>query len=239
MNKEQKESLSTLEEKISYRFNEPKLLVQALTHSSYINEHTEEDIQDNERLEFLGDAVLDLAVGDMLFRHYQDADEGKLSRFRAVLVDERGLFEQAQKIDLGEYLLLGRGEEQGGGRHKPKVLAGSFEALLGAVYLDGGYDAAYRVIESLFGDQVEGAAHRIDSADPKSTLQEFTQASYKCLPDYKVIAEEGPPHERSFKIALYLKGELISIGKGRSKKEAEQEAAKEALNWLKARETYS
>lgn len=230
------EKFKDLQDKISYNFKNLSLLVEALTHSSYTNEHPEEGIQDNERLEFLGDAVLDLVVGDMLFRQHKEADEGKLSRLRAILVDERGLFEQAQKIGLGDYLLLGRGEEQGGGRQKPSVLAGSLEALLGAVYLDGGFEEAYRVITSLFGKEVAQAESRIELADPKTTIQELTQSLFRCLPDYRVIEEKGPPHDRLFRVALFLKGKLISTGTGRSKKEAEQDAAREGLSWLKRKD---
>lgn len=233
-----KEKLKDLQDKISYNFRELSLLLEALTHSSYVNEHPDEGIYDNERLEFLGDAVLDLVIGDMLFKQYKEADEGKLSRLRAILVDERGLFEQAQKIGLGDYLLLGRGEEQGGGRQKPSVLAGSLEALIGAIYLDGGFEVAYRVIISLFEKEIAQAESRIELADPKTTIQELTQSMFKCLPDYKVIEEKGPPHDRLFRVALFLKGKLISTGIGRSKKEAEQEAAREGLGWLKRKETH-
>lgn len=233
MNTNCQTALSELQEKIFYYFKDQSLLTQALTHSSYVNECLNQEMRDNERLEFLGDAVLDLVVGHMLLAHYRDADEGKLSKLRAALVDERGLYEQAMKLDLGSYLFLGKGEEQGGGRSKPSVLAGGFEALIGAIYLDGGFEAAFKVVSQLFQEDVLKAESLLENLDPKTTLQEITQSLYKSLPDYRVLEESGPPHERVFKVALFLKGRLISTGIGKSKKEAEQEAAREALCWIK------
>jgi ribonuclease III len=218
---------------IGYNFKDESLLIQALTHASYINEHPELREKDNERLEFLGDAVLDLVVGDLLYSQYPDADEGILSRFRAALVDEKGLFNQAQKIALGRFLLLGKGEEQNNGRQKPSILSGAFEALMGALYLDGGYGKAYRVIRRLFEKDIRDVHNQVASLDYKTTLQEYTQAQYKCLPEYRTVEEEGPPHDRRFKVLLMLLGKTISQGEGKSKKEAEQEAAREALNWLR------
>jgi len=218
---------------LGYKFKDISLLIQALTHASHINEHPELGLKDNERLEFLGDAVLDLVVGDLLYNKYQDADEGILSKFRAALVDEKGLYNQAQKINLGKFLLLGKGEEQNNGRQKPSILAGAFEALMGALYLDGGYSKVFNVVCKLFQKDIEEVRGQMTSLDYKTTLQEYTQAQYKCLPVYKTIEEEGPPHLRRFKVVLMLLGKVISQGEGKSKKEAEQEAAKEALNWLR------
>jgi ribonuclease III len=218
---------------INYRFSEKKLLIQALTHASYVNEHPDKGLSDNERLEFLGDAVLDLVIGDLLFRHFHNADEGLMSKYRAALVDEKGLARQAQKLRLGEFLLLGRGEEQGGGRQKPSILAGAFEALAGAIYLDGGWDSAYGWVSRLFWEEIQGVERLLKSVDFKTSLQELTQAEFRCLPDYVVLEEEGPPHDRTYRVGLFLKGRLMATGIGRSKKEAEQNAAREAFSCLR------
>jgi len=241
MNRERTESLfletgfKRLEEGLGYAFHNPELMVRAFCHASYVNEQVNGDLEDNERLEFLGDAVLDLAVSHLLMRYFEDAREGDLSKFRAMLVDEAGLYEVARRLGLGDYLLLGKGEEQSLGREKPSILADTTEALLGAIYLDGGFDRAMEMIEDLFFPLLERVASRERVHDFKSLLQEYTQQTCKTLPRYRLIRETGPAHDRSFHVGLSLMGKPLTEGEGRSKKEAEQNAAREAFFLLKER----
>ena len=241
MNKDIMESLffetglRRLEDRLGYTFRNPELLVRAFCHSSYVNEQVDLSLTDNERLEFLGDAVLDLAISHLLMRHFEDATEGDLSKFRAMVVDEAGLYEVALLLGLGEYLLLGKGEEQSFGREKPSILADTTEALFGAIYLDSGFDRAMKIIDQLFSDLLERVGSEELVHDFKSLLQEYTQQACKTLPKYRLIKETGPAHDRSFQIALNLKGEILAQGEGRSKKEAEQNAARAAFFLLKER----
>jgi len=241
MNRERTESLfletglSRLEERLGYTFHNPELLVRAFCHASYVNEQVDGDLEDNERLEFLGDAVLDLVISHLLMRYFEDAREGDLSKFRAMLVDEAGLYEVAQRLGLGEYLLLGKGEEQTLGREKPSILADTTEALIGAIYLDGGFNREKEMIEELFSPLLERVATRELVHDFKSLLQEYTQRTCKTLPRYRLIRETGPAHDRSFQVSLSLMGKPVAEGEGRSKKEAEQNAARKAFFLLKER----
>jgi len=209
------------------------LLVQSVCHSSYVNEQVDSTLEDNERLEFLGDAVLDLAISHILMLRFKDAAEGDLSKFRATVVDEAGLYEVALRLELGEYLLLGKGEEQSRGREKPSILADTTEALIGAIYLDSGFDMAMEIIKGLFSSLLGRVGTEELVHDFKSLLQEYSQQSYKTLPRYRLIKETGPAHDRSFQVALSLKGEVLAEGEGSSKKEAEQNAAREAFFYLK------
>jgi len=227
--------LRRLEERLGYAFHNPELLVRAFCHASYVNEQVDGGLEDNERLEFLGDAVLDLAVGHLLMRHFEDAREGDLSKFRAMVVDEAGLYDVARRLGLGEYLLLGKGEEQSLGREKPSILADTTEALIGAIYLDRGFERAMKTIEDLFSPLLKRVATRELAHDFKSLLQEYTQQTCKSLPRYRLVRETGPAHERSFQVALSLMGKTLAEGEGRSKKEAEQNAAREAFFLLKER----
>ena len=218
---------------MGYTFRQPELLTEAFRHSSYINELGNSDLRDNERLEFLGDAVLDLAISHILMELFQGSKEGDLSKYRATVVDEKGLCRVAQELGLGDYLRLGRGEEVTGGRAKPSILANSMEALLGALYLDAGFNKTKEIIQRLFLPLVV----RIDSGgvpnDYKSQLQEYTQEAHKTRPEYVLMEESGPAHDRTFKVALHLNGEMVAKGEGKSKKEAEQKAAKEAFTCLR------
>ncbi len=223
----------TLSKKIGYRFKNPDLLVQAFSHSSYVNEQNNPEMHDNERLEFLGDAVLDLAVSHLLMERFKDASEGELSKFRATVVDESGLFLVASTLGLQEYLLLGKGEEQTHGRKKPSILANAMESLIGAVFLDGGFQKALRMIEKMFAPLLEKVGSHELHSDYKSLLQEFTQQTVKMLPRYQTIEETGQAHKKTFTVALFLNGEKISEGVGSSKKEAEQNAAREAFFCLR------
>jgi ribonuclease III len=228
-----------LQGQLRYRFKDTAQLQQAFQHASYVNENVDEKLKDNERLEFLGDAVLDLAISHLLMDRFPGADEGTLSRFRAMLVDEQGLCRVASRLHLGDFVLLGKGEEQTQGRRKPSILANTMEALLGAMYLDGGYESAFQVIQRIFAVSLE----RIDTPemvhDFKSRLQEFTQKMNRMMPRYRLVDENGPPHDRRFVVEIAYNGRTIARGEGRSKKEAEQHAAREALSCLEADERSS
>jgi ribonuclease III len=228
-----KTGFSQLETRLGYAFQRRELLIQAFCHASFVNEQTDGDLSDNERLEFLGDAVLDLAVSHLLMRYFEDAREGDLSKFRAMLVDESGLYEVARNLALGDHILLGKGEEQSLGREKPSILADTTEALIGAVYLDGGFSRTMEIVAQLFFPLMERVASQGLVHDFKSLLQEYTQQVYKTLPRYRLIEESGPAHERLFHVGLSLRGRALTEGKGKSKKEAEQHAAREAFFLLK------
>ena len=225
--------LNELSKKLCYTFKKPEVLIQAFRHSSYVNEQTDSDLRDNERLEFLGDAVLDLAISHILMELFQDSKEGDLSKYRATMVNENGLYQVAQELALGDYLLLGKGEEVTSGREKPSILADTMEAVLGALYLDAGFGKTKEIIHRLFLPLLK----RIDTGKPsddyKSQLQEYTQEIYKVRPEYVLVEESGPAHDKAFRVALLLQGETIAEGEGKSKKEAEQEAAGKAFECLK------
>lgn len=219
--------MKTLEEKIGYSFRDRGLLENALTHSSYANEHRAQGVPSNERLEFLGDSILGLVVADHLYRTRPDLPEGDLTRIRAALVCEGSLVEVARGLDLGSYLKLGRGEDHGGGRARPSIQADAVEAMLAAVYLDGGIGQARKLIHSLVLDQEKEktAAGR----DYKTTLQERIQRESGQVLAYHLIGESGPDHAKTFQMEVRLNGKAIGAGQGRSKKEAEQAAAKAAV----------
>ncbi|MBW1706914.1 MAG: ribonuclease III [Deltaproteobacteria bacterium] len=225
--------LEELSNKLGHNFTNPELLSQAFRHASYVNEQDDSNLKDNERLEFLGDAVLDLAISHLLMNRFEDAEEGDLSKFRAMVVDEAGLYQIALMLRLGAYLLLGKGEEHSSGREKPSILANTMEALIGALYLDAGFDTALEVVGKLFSPLLEKVGTLEMIYDYKSIFQEYTQKIYKTLPKYHLVEEVGPAHDKTFKVALTLNGETLAEGKGKSKKEAEQEAAKEAFICLK------
>ena len=214
---------------LGYTFQDTSLVVQAFRHSSYVNEQVDADLEDNERLEFLGDAVLDLAVSHLLMEKNSQANEGELSRYRSMVVDEAGLHDVATRLELGRYLLLGKGEDQSLGREKPSILADVTEALIGAIYLDGGFDVTKTVIENLFAPLLTKVGTDDLIQDYKSLLQEFTQQAFKSLPKYRLMEETGPAHDKMFRIALVVNGIALAEGTGKSKKEAEQRAAKEAF----------
>lgn len=219
--------LAALEELLGYSFEDRALLTHAVTHRSYANEHRELELTDNEKLEFLGDAVLDLVVGHMLMEFYPDLDEGALSVTRAQVVSERGLCEVAKEIDLGAWLFLGRGEERTGGRNKPSLLADAFEAVVAAVYLDGGFEAARALIERLFAERL-GEMDLSEAHDFKTRLQEAAQAKLKMTPEYEVLGESGPDHAKTFEVGVLIGGEIWARASGKSKKAAEQRAAAKA-----------
>jgi ribonuclease-3 len=228
-----KKDLDDLSNRLGYSFKKPELLMEAFRHSSYVNELSDSGLRDNERLEFLGDAVLDLAISHILMEIFHESKEGDLSKYRATVVNEAGLCRVAQALELGDFLMLGRGEEMSGGREKTSILANTTEALLGALYLDAGFDKTKEIVQELFSPLIR----KIDSGrapnDYKSELQEYTQGVYKTRPEYVLVEESGPAHDKTFRVALRLDGKVMAEAKGKSKKEAEQKAAKEALPCLR------
>lgn len=231
MDMRRREELRDLEEHLGYLFERPELLDQALTHKSYANE-ADVPVADNERLEFLGDAVLDLTVSHLLFDLLPALTEGEMSKVRAFLVKEESLRRLARAFDLGAYLRLGKGEEQTGGRHKASILADTFEALLAAIYLDGGFELSYRFAEGIFQPIIAEAGTDVIDRDYKTRLQEVCQARYGKAPTYRLVAESGPDHEKVFEVEIVLTSRSLGRGRGRSKKEAEQRAAQDALGVL-------
>lgn len=224
--------IEDLQKKISYPFKNMDLLREALTHKSYVNENPELNLKDNERLEFLGDAVLDLAISASLFMNFPDFQEGELSRFKSMVVSETSLAKIAARLDLGRFLFLGKGEEQTGGRKKESLLANALEAIIAAIYLDGGLEPADEFIRMTFSDEISMIVKEGISLDYKTDLQEYCQAQGLPLPVYRVSKETGPDHKKIFEIELLIQDEVFGIGIGRSKKDAEQKAAKEALKHL-------
>ena len=225
--------LENLQKMIGYRFRDPSLLQEALTHRSFSNEADGRDVRDNQRLEFFGDAVLDFLVSRELFARFPDKREGELTRMRAALVDETNLALLAAEIELGEFLLLGRGEERSGGRQKKSLLADAYEALLAAVFLDGGVRAASRLVARQFGPLLAEKVPLASSGDFKSAFQEAVQAEHGVTPRYLLISASGPDHARQFTVAALVGDEPFGEGRGRSKKEAEQAAAREGLARLR------
>lgn len=218
---------SALESMLGYTFRDRGLLEQALRHASWCNEHTAAKLEDNERLEFLGDAVLDLVVGHKLMTRYPQLREGELSVTRAQVVSEAGLSEVAGQLGLGDWLVLGKGEEKSGGRSKPSILADAFEALLAAVYLDGGFAAVWEIADRLLTYRIETVEFK-GFYDFKTRLQETSQARLKSTPTYRVVQELGPDHDKRFVVAVTIGDDEWARAVGKSKKEAEQMAAAEA-----------
>ncbi len=226
-------NLKTLEEAIGYSFKERSLLIEALTHSSYANEHQKEGVSDNERLEFLGDAVLGLVVVDSLYSASERLPESDMARLKAFLVSKNVLSNIARKLGIGEYLRLGKGEERTGGKNKDNILADAMEAVLGAIYIDGGFKEAKRVINRLFQERITEAVQTKEAYDYKTALQELTQNRFGVLPEYEIVREEGKEHEKTYAVEVFIKGEKMGEGTGRSKKEAQMMAAKMAIEQLR------
>ncbi len=224
---ERLERLRSLEARLEVRFRDLGLLNLALTHGSYAHEGRPDRTGTYERLEFLGDAVLNLVVSDHLYRRFPERSEGDLARLRARLVNEPTLAEIARSLDLGSYILLGRGEEQGGGRERASMLADVLEAVVGAVYLDSGFGVAHAVVSRWYADRLEGLEDA--PGDFKSQLQEFVQQRDRRLPRYRITATEGPDHAKAFVAVVEVGGRVLGEGRGRTKKDAEQAAAAEAL----------
>ncbi|WP_174733896.1 ribonuclease III [Mesobacillus harenae] len=213
-------------------FENEKLLKQAFTHSSYVNEHRRRPYEDNERLEFLGDAVLELTVSQFLYKKYPMMTEGELTKLRAAVVCEPSLVAFANELQFGELVLLGKGEEMTGGRARPALLADVFEAFIGALYLDKGLETVTSFLEKVVYPKIDDGAFS-HVMDFKSQLQELVQRDGAGILEYKILTEKGPAHNREFESRVYLSGEDLGTGTGRSKKEAEQHAAQMALDKLK------
>jgi ribonuclease III len=230
--------IAELESVLGHPFRDPRWLLQALMHSSRIPERTpEEPSESNEKLEFLGDAVLELVVSEELIREFPDWSEGQLSKSRARLVNATAISLSAQRLSLGKYLRLGRGEEKTGGRTKPALLADAYEALIAAIYLDGGLEAARGFVRrSLAEGAIAVEAERLGHTDHKSALQEFLQSRGLAPGAYHVIAETGPDHQKTFRVEVRIAGQVSAMGCGKTKKEAEQSAAIAALIQLGAEE---
>ena len=224
------ESIKSLETAFGHEFANLVHLQVALTHKSYRYEASEKASQDNEKLEFLGDAVLDLVLSDLLMRNFASDQEGALSKKRASLVNEDALAQVAREFKLDEFLRLGKGERLSNGLQKPRILACSFEAILGAIYVDAGFEKAFKVIERIFVPKFSKIATEPDYAsDFKTRLQERTQELYKCVPKYVTNGEHGPDHDKYFEVTVYIAQDLAARGSGKNKKTAEQNAAQNAL----------
>ncbi len=220
------ERLSAVENRLRYAFHDKSILAVALTHSSWANEHGTEH---NERLEFLGDAVLELNISREIYKRFPNEREGEMTRLRSLLVSEEKLAGLARELNLGDSLLMSRGEEAQGGRMRPALIADALEAVLGAVYLDGGNDAASALIDRLYSKQWSSHEHNVKTKDYKTRLQEITQASLHALPVYALLSSSGPEHARIFRVRLDLPDGRIFTASGGSVKRAEQEAARLAL----------
>ena len=225
-------TMEELENRIGYRFREKSLLKQALTHSSYANEQKINKLKDYERLEFLGDAVLELISSDFLFHENPNLPEGKLTKLRSSMVCEPALAYCARELELGQYMPLGKGEEATGGRHRESITSDAMEALIGALYLDGGFEAAHAFIHRFVLSDLE---NKILFYDSKTVLQEMVQAEGECRLEYELKGELGPGHSKEFLVEVLLGGRCLGSGKGRTKKAAEQQAAYEAILYLRNR----
>jgi ribonuclease-3 len=227
-----RDEFDELEARLEYRFRDRGLLEHAMTHKSRAAEDVSGGVTDNESLEFLGDAVLGLVVADLLFHRYPDYDEGQKSKIKAGVVSTQSLARHAERLRLGEHLILGRGEEKTGGRFKQALLADAYEALIAALYLDGGLEAAEAFLRRELKDAIDEGQTPGHAQDHKSALQEHLQATGRPLPEYRVSGEAGPDHRKTFSVDVVVDGEVLGTATGRAKKEAEQEAARLALERL-------
>ncbi|MEW6096692.1 MAG: ribonuclease III [bacterium] len=234
MNESRRQQLKELQSALGVEFNDIRILNQSLTHTSYAYElNGNNGVFHNERLEFLGDVVLGLIISEYIYKKYPDYMEGELAKIRAKVVSRPILAKGSKHLNLGEYLLLGKGEEITGGRSRHSILANTFEAVIGAIYLDSGLEKARYFILEQFSEEIEKIIYNVHVQDYKTDFQEFTQKKFRTLPLYKVISKEGPDHNRIFEVAVIVKGKTWGTGKGKSKKEAEQKAAFFALQQLK------
>jgi len=223
------QKIHSLQETINYKFNNNHMIIEAITHSSYANESKNKNIRYNERLEFLGDSVLGLTISEYIFEKYKHLPEGELTKMRASVVCEASLARQARNIGLGQYLLLGKGEELTGGRDRESILADALEALIGAIYIDGGIEESRKFVLNYFMDSIVLASKGSLFKDYKTDLQELLQSKGFEKITYKVVNEYGPDHNKSFDVEVLFGDTVIGRGSGKSKKEAEQRAAKEGI----------
>ncbi len=235
LKKNRNRQLDKLQAVLGIRFRDRSLLGKALVHRSYLNEH-HPDISDNERLEYLGDSVLGLVVNEYLFSHYENYREGELAKIKSVVVSEEVLSMVASEIDLGSYLLMGKGEEATGGRERKSILADTVEAIIGACYLDSGLKYARKFILHMLRNHIDRIDHMTYQRDPKTALQEYVQKKYKDRPVYKVLEETGPDHSKEFVVGLIVNGKQLVTGSGCSKRKAEMEAAGSALEKIESGE---
>ncbi len=225
-------NLERLQERLGYNFGDRGILLQAMTHTSYGHEFLNEKtlaLRDNERLEFLGDAILDVVVSDILLETFPNAHEGQLSKMRAAVVNEKTLAQMAKSISLQDVIRLGKGELQTGGNLKPSIISSAFEALIAAIYLDGGFNAVYPVVRHLFAPLFSEEQDLMSFYDHKTQLQEIVQARHKVTPSYHLIQTHGPDHAKTFEVEVRMNGKILAMATGSSKKEAEQNAARAAI----------
>lgn len=222
--------IKDLEKAIGYRFKNITLLQNALAHSSYANERWHDSLKSNERLEFLGDSILGMVVAEYLYRNFPDRPEGDLTRMRADMVCEQSLARIAESIGLGDHLLLGNGEESGGGRHRDSILADAVESVIAACFLDGGMEPARKLIDTFVLTEVP--VRKLRNADYKTALQELVQQKKNQVLSYALVEESGPDHDKNFVVQVSLNGVVVGAGQGRSKKKAEQDAARVAIEKL-------
>ncbi len=224
--------IKKFEEQMKLKFNDKELLKRSLTHRSFLNENREEELKNNERLEFLGDAVLELVISEYLFNEYPDRPEGELTSFRAAVVKTDSLAKISKKLGIGEFLLMSKGEEMTGGRDKEFLLANTFEAIVGALYIDQGYEACKKFLTKHLIPQISTIVkYRLD-IDSKTKLQEITQNKFKTTPVYKVTKEKGPDHDKTFTVVAMIRGKIYGEGEGITKQKAEDAAAGQALRKL-------
>lgn len=226
----EKQKMEQFQEKINYKFKNEKLLYEALSHSSFANENKKQR-NSNERLEFLGDSVLSIVVSDYIFEHFKHLPEGELTKLRASLVCEKSLFDFSKKINLGEYIFLGKGEELTGGRTRPSIISDAFEAVIAAIYLDGGMDSVSKYILSFIPNDISPKGSN-SFHDFKTMLQEIIQRNPEEKIEYYLKSESGPDHDKNFTVQVLLNNNVIGEGSGHSKKSAEQAAAREALELM-------
>lgn len=227
-------SAGDLAERLGLRFDDPALLAEALVHSSYVNEHPEDSTESNERLEFLGDAVLSLVMSEALFKRHRDEPEGILTTRRAAIVSTRGLARIARRLEIGDALVLGQGAENSGERQRSSVLAGLFESIVAAIYLDQGLEAAREFILQSAAPELDAAVSINALKAPKSRLQEHAFSATGRAPAYRIVSSDGPDHDRHFVVEVSVDGEIVGSGEGRSRREAETHAAEAALEHIEA-----
>ncbi|MBI2723690.1 MAG: ribonuclease III [Chloroflexi bacterium] len=227
----------TLETRLRLKFKDPSLLRQALVHTSYLNENPGIEVGSNERLEFLGDAALGVVVAEQLYKEYPDVDEGKLTELRAHLVRRDTLAQATERFDLGAFLQLGRGEDAAGGRRRPNNLARAYEALVGAIFLDGGIRSARAFIKRSLAEELDGLRNQGMPHDPKSRLQEVIQSRWQTTPSYRLLKTEGPDHARRFTVQVVVAGKPMGTGEGGSKQSAEKQAAQRTLDEIEQQES--
>lgn len=222
-------NLNDLEKRLGTRFKNRELLAQALIHRSYLNEVTGAGIRSNERLELLGDSILNFVISEWLYKDFPNYPEGEITNFRSNIVRASSLAQIAQELRLGEHLLLSRGEQELSGAQNPSILADAFEAVVGAIYLDQGIETAKKFVKEKFSSLIEEITKKGEFKDAKSILQEKLQAEIRQAPNYRILKEEGPNHDKLFTVGVYVKNKLLAKGKGKSKQVAEENAAKAAL----------